>query len=181
MRRLGVAPDLKFGAIGVQLVTTRGAVRLTGLSTEQLREWTIRRALIPADIRSKGHGSPARYSWQTILLLRFALIFRNRFKLELHAHRTLFIDLGHNLAQTPFRSLWGKLLAVKDDHHWSFLQPEELSNTTEDCIVLRLNPHLEILAEAFSLAHPAQSEQYQLFPGTRTGLHVVTRVGGALK
>jgi len=178
MRRLGVAPNIKFGPVAVHLVTTGGAVKLTGLSTEQLREWTIRRALIPADIKPKGHGSPARYSWQTILLLRLALIFRDRFKLELHAHRDMFADLGHNLTQIPFRSLWGKSLAVQGEHRWSLLEPEELAGTKDDCIVLRLDSHLEILAEAFSLGHPASSEQYQLFARTESGLHVVAAAGG---
>lgn len=77
----------------MQLVTTRDATRLTGLSTEQLREWTSRRALIPPDVGPKGHGSPARYCWQTILLLRLAVTLRDRFKLELQAHRDLFSEL----------------------------------------------------------------------------------------
>jgi len=176
-----VAPDLKFGPGAVHLVTSGRAVKLTGLSTEQLREWTIRRALIPADIKPKGHGSPARYSWQTILLLRLALIFRDRFKLELHAHRRMFADLGHSLTQMSFRSLWGKSLAVQGEHRWSLLEPEDLARTTDDCIVLRLDPHLEILAEAFLLGHPALSEQYQLFTGTESGLHVVVAAWRALK
>jgi hypothetical protein len=176
-----VAPDLKFCPVPVHLVTTREAAKLTGLSTEQLREWTIRRALIPADIKPKGHGSPARYSWQTILLLRLALVYRDRFKLELHAHRDLFADLAHSLAQMPFRSLWGKSLAVTGDHRWSLLEPEELTGTKEDCLVLRLDPHLEILAEAFSLAHPALSEQYHLFAATKTGPQVVAMGRRALK
>ncbi len=178
MRILGVAPNLKFGPVAVHLVTTGVAVKLTGLSTEQLREWTIRRALIPADIKPKGHGSPARYSWQTILLLRLALIFRDRFKLELHAHRDLFADLAQSLSQLPFRSLWGKSLAVQGEHRWSLLEPEELAGTTDDCIVLRLDSHLEVLAEAFSLGHDDSSEQYQLFTRTKSGLHVVAAAGG---
>lgn len=178
MRILGVAPKSQIRPRGSHLVTTGGAVKLTGLSTEQLREWTIRRALIPADIKPKGHGSPARYSWQTILLLRLALVFRDRFKLELHAHRELFANLGHSLTQMPFRSLWGKSLAVQGEDRWSLLEPEELASTTDDCLLLRLDSHLEILAAAFSLGHPASSEQYQLFTRTESGLHVVTASGG---
>jgi hypothetical protein len=178
MRILGVAPNLKIGPSSVHLVNTGKAVLLTGLSTEQLREWTIRRALIPADIKPKGHGSPARYSWQTVLLLRLALVFRDRFKLELHAHREMFADLRDSLAQTSFPSLWGKSLAVQGDRRWSFLEPDELATTTDDCIVLRLDPHLEILAEAFTLGRPSSTEQYQLFTGTESGLHMVVAVGG---
>ena len=35
----------------MRLVTTPVASKLTGLSTEKLREWTSRRALVPADVR----------------------------------------------------------------------------------------------------------------------------------
>ena len=97
----------------MQFVSTRDAVRLTGLSTEQLREWTSRRDLIPADIKPKGHGSPARYSWQTILLLRLAVVLRDRFKLELQAHRDLFSDLRTALGSMSFVSLWGKAILLR--------------------------------------------------------------------
>jgi hypothetical protein len=178
MRGLGVAPDLKIGPVPAHLVTTRTAVKLTGLTPEQLREWTIRRSLIPADIKPKGQGSPARYSWQTILLLRLALVLRDGFKLELQAHRELFADMAGTFVQAQFRSLWGKALAVHGDQRCSILEPDELATMTDDCIVLRLDPHLGQLAEAFSLSQPVLAEQYQLFAGMRAGLQVVTGTGG---
>lgn len=178
MRRLGVAPDLKFGPVPVHLVTTRMAVKLTGLSAEQLREWTIRRALIPADVKPKGHGSPAQYTWQSILLLRLALILRDRFKLELQAHRAQFADLRHNLGQMAFHSLWGKSLAIYGNQLWNLLQPEDLASTMDDCILLRLDSHLEKLVEPFSLVHPIAPEQYELFAATGVGLRVVAAAGG---
>jgi hypothetical protein len=66
----------------MRLVPTRDAIRLTGLSAPKLREWTSRRALIPADIPPKNQGSPAQYSWQTILLLRLAVTLRDRFHMS---------------------------------------------------------------------------------------------------
>ena len=57
----------------MRLVPTRQALQLTGLSSAKLREWTSRRALIPADVPSKKQGSSAQYTWQTILLLRLAV------------------------------------------------------------------------------------------------------------
>jgi hypothetical protein len=178
MRGLGVVPDPKFGPAPVHLVTTRMAVKLSGLSTQQLREWTIRRALIPADVKPKGHGSPAQYAWQSILLLRLALILRDRFKMELHAHRGLLVDLRRSLGQMAFRSLWGKSLAVHDGDRWSLLEPEDLAATKDDYILLRLDPHLERLVEPFSLAHPMAPQQYQLFAGAGLGLRVVAAAGG---
>lgn len=146
----------------MHLVTTREATRLTGLSTEQLREWTSRRALILPDVKPKGHGSPARYSWQTILLLRLAVVLRDRFKLELHAHRDLFADLGAGLSRTSFISLWDKSLALYGGSQWGILGPE--GGAIDDCIVLRLAPHLQQLSDSFSLPKPVASAQFQLFP-----------------
>jgi hypothetical protein len=178
MRRLGVGPDLKIGPVPADMVTTRTAVKLTGLTPEQLREWTIRRSLIPADVKPKGQGSPARYSWQTILLLRLALVLRDGFRLELHAHRELFADMASTFVRTAFRSLWGKALAVHGNQRCRILERDELTGMSEDCIVLRLDPHLTQLAEAFSLPPHTLAEQYELFEGMRAGLQVMTGTGG---
>jgi len=178
MRRLGESPDLKIGPVSVHMVTTRAAVKLTGLTPEQLREWTIRRSLIPADIKPKGQGSPARYSWQTILLLRLALVLHDRFKLELQAHRELFADMASTFARTPFRSLWSKALVLQGDQRCRILERDELIATSEDCIVLTLDPHLTQLAEAFSLSPHTLAKQYELFDGVRAGLQIMTGTGG---
>lgn len=148
----------------MQLITTRDATRLTGLSTEQLREWTSRRALILPDVKPKGHGSPARYSWQTILLLRLAVVLRDRFKLELHAHRDLFAQLGSALTHSSFLSLWGKELALYGGTQWSLIDPRDGNVFPEDCILLRLDPHLQHLSDSFSLPRPTPASQFQLFP-----------------
>lgn len=148
----------------MQFVTTRDATRLTGLSTEQLREWTSRRALILPDVKPKGHGSPARYSWQTILLLRLAVVLRDRFKLELHAHRDLFAQLGSGLARTSFLSLWGKVLALHGAAQWSLIDPRDEVPFADDCILLQLDSHLRHLSDSFSLPKPEPAGQFQLFP-----------------
>jgi hypothetical protein len=148
----------------MQLVTTRDATRLTGLSTEQLREWTSRRALILPDVKPKGHGSPARYSWQTILLLRLAVVLRDRFKLELEVHRDLFSELKAELARTSFLSLWGKSLVLYGGAKWAVVDPLVEGALIDDCIMLCLAPHLQRLSESFSLPKPATSGQLQLFP-----------------
>jgi hypothetical protein len=144
-------------------VSTRDAVKLTGLSTEHLREWTIRRALIPADVRPKGHGSPAQYSWQTILLLRVAVVLRDRFKLELQAHRDLFLDLGKHLKKRSLQSLSGRTLLVHGGQEWKLLEPGDSARPTSDCLVLHLDPHLSVLAEVFDLNETYTSEQLELF------------------
>lgn len=161
----------------MQLVTTRDAARLTGLSTEQLREWTNRRALIPADVKPKGHGSPAHYSWQTILLLRLAVVLRDRFKLELQAHRDLFSDLGNGLRQMSFLSLGGKSLVLSGGQRWRLIDQEDLSATSEDCVVLRLDPHLQALSSCFVFPQPPNPGQFTLFPalGVAAGIAAVAK------
>lgn len=150
----------------MHLVTTRDAVRLTGLSTEQLREWTSRRALIAADIKPKGHGSPAQYSWQTILLLRLAVSLRDRFKLELQAHQSLFASLGDGLKKVSFLSLWGNSLWLHGGDVWSLQEGGDLSALDGDVIILGLDPHLHAISAGFSLPQPLSVAQFQLFPAT---------------
>ena len=63
----------------MQLVPKRQALQLTGLTPAKLREWTSRRALIPADQPPRKQGSSAQFSWQTILVLRMAVILKDKF------------------------------------------------------------------------------------------------------
>ena len=126
----------------MRVVTTREASRLTGISTNKLREWTSRRALILADVRPKSQGSPAKYSWQTILLLRIAVTLRDRFHVELHAHRQLFTSLRRGLRGMSFIGLWGKALAIYADNGWAWVDETEARLRTNDAILIRLSPHL---------------------------------------
>jgi MerR HTH family regulatory protein len=149
----------------MRVVTTREASQLTGLSTNKLREWTSRRALIPADIRPKSQGSPAKYSWQTILLLRIAVTLRNRFHLELQAHRQVFANLRRGLQGASFIALWGKSLAIHADHRWAWVDDTEVVPLAGDTIFIRLAPHLEALSQGFALPRPSSSPgQLDLFP-----------------
>ncbi|MCU4181775.1 helix-turn-helix domain-containing protein [Bosea sp. BH3] len=150
----------------MHLVTTREAIRLTGLSTATLREWTSRRALIPADVPPKNQGSPARYGWQTILLLRLAVTLRDRFHLELQAHRGLFADLKLGLARASFIALWGKALVLQGGDRWSLLDEGNPASLHEDGIVIRLQTHLEALSCGFAFSGPTSPPgQLELFPG----------------
>ena len=148
----------------MHFISTRDARRLTGLSTEQLRDWTSRRALIPADVKPKGHGSPARFSWQTILLLRVAIILRDHFKLELQAHRLLFASFRAHLSRVGVSSLCGKVLTLGGGARWKLLDPAELVNVSGDYLVVDLASHLEVLTEAFSMPRPNAPEQFRSFP-----------------
>jgi hypothetical protein len=149
----------------MHFVTTRRACQLTGLSKGKLREWTSRRDLVPADIPPKSKGSPAKYSWQAILLLRIAVTLRERFHLELQAHRQTFISLRHSLQGTSFLSLWGKSLVIHTPQNWTFVEQSEHERWTDDAILIWLAPHLEALSHGFALPRPSSSPgQLDLFP-----------------
>lgn len=148
----------------MRLVTTRIATGLTGLSTGQLREWSSRRALIPADFQKRGRGSPAQYGWQTILLLRIAVLLKDRFHLELHAHRSLFAAVRKSLGEVSFLGLWGSSLAIYGAERWELLEAGYDSALTSDAIIIQLDPHLTVLAAEFAMPAPAPAGQLELFP-----------------
>lgn len=148
----------------MRLVTTRRATILTGLSTEQLREWSSRRALIPADIRNRGRGSQAQYGWQAILLLRVALLLKDRFHVELHAHRGLFAALREALGATSFLKLWGTSVAIYDSETWELFDADAAGQKKPDAIIVQLDPHLAVLAAEFAMPGPPPTGQLELFP-----------------
>ena len=134
----------------VRFVTSPVASQLTGLSTGKLREWTSRRALIPVDVRPKTNGSPAKFRWQTLLVLRIAALLRDGFGLELHAHRESFAKLGRVLRKRSFANLWGRKLALSTAGTWKIVGQNALL-PRRDVVLLELDPHLEVLRQAFAL------------------------------
>jgi hypothetical protein len=148
----------------MKFVTTPDASLLTGLSTATLREWTSRRALIPADFPPKSKGSPAGFTWQTVLLLRIAAALRDRFHLELQFHQSLFTSLKTGLRKTSFIALRDKTLILEGGNLWS-LEEETSRAPSRDGILIVLHPHLEVLARGFGLSMPTRSTgQLELFP-----------------
>lgn len=149
----------------MRYATTPLACQLTGLSTERLREWTSRRALIPADIRPKRKGSPAKYTWQTILVLRLAVTLREHFHIELQAHKGLFDGLRRELKTKSFIALWGRSVALVGKNRWMLLGNVDGESPADDMLLLRLNSHLEVLSAGFALpGRAAALGQFDLFP-----------------
>lgn len=147
----------------LRLVPTPIASQLTGLSTEKLREWTSRRALVPVDVRPKRKGSPAKFSWQTILILRIALLLRDRFRLELQAHKASFATLRTALRSTSFIALWNRQLVLGADGAWSFLD-KDAPAPRADALLIQLDPHLVIIRDGFALPDGAAAAgQLDLF------------------
>ncbi|WIX33224.1 hypothetical protein QO259_00765 [Salinicola sp. JS01] len=157
----------------MSLVPTPIASRLTGLSTERLREWTSRRALVPADMRPQRKGSPAQFSWQTILILRVAVLLRDRFGVELQFHKKNFAKLRQELRSTSFIALWGRRLALNSQGELSLLD-EQIPLLTGDAILIALDPHLSIIRDGFALPNaPTVAGQLDMF--SLPSMHTVTR------
>ncbi|WP_066798553.1 hypothetical protein [Sphingomonas soli] len=145
----------------MRFVPTPVACKLTGLSTEKLREWTSRRAIVPADVRPKGKGTAAKFSWQSVLTLRVAVLLRDQFNLELQAHKTSFDGLRTMLGENSFLSLWGNRLVLRPGGAWSLVDADKLP-VVGDAIVIVLDPHLVALRDGFALPD-ASDGQLDLF------------------
>lgn len=144
-------------------LATSDVCRLTGLSTDKLREWTSRRSLIPADVPSKQQGSPARYSWSTVLVLRLAVVMRNHFHVELQANSSLFAGLRKELSKRPFLSLRGHSLALQSTGTWALVEDGEVP--PGDALLIRLDPHLAAISAGFPQRDLARAgRQRDLFP-----------------
>src|SRR5260221_7379732 len=126
----------------MRLVGSREVLALTGLSADQLREWTVRRALIQADIPAHKRGNEAKFSWHTVLLLRLAVVLRSRFHVELQAHRDLLIAARALLDGASFPALWGTTLAIYDLRRCELLPRRAPLAVEEDAVLFRLNRHL---------------------------------------
>ena len=141
---------------------SRDVLRLTGLTSDQLREWTVRRGLIQADFPAQKRGSEAKFSWQTVLLLRLAVVLRTRFHVDLQANRDLLAYARELLDGKSFLSLWGFTLAVLDQQRCELLGPGDAVPVDDDVMLLRLDSHLRVLSEGFGMMDPAA--QLPLFP-----------------
>ena len=140
---------------------------LTGLTANQLREWSHRRDLIPPDVDAGGPGRPALYSWQTVLLLRIAVVLRERFRIELQGHKDLLHALQELFSGVPFPTLRGCVLALRAMEHGEFLTEGmvRVGGDDPDTLFLGLDPHLNVLETEF--APQDQSEQLPLFRAVR--------------
>lgn len=146
----------------MKLVQTGDVLKLTGLSTDQLREWTVRRSLIRPDIIPNGSGTRAKFTWQTVLLLRLAIVLRETFHVELQAHRGLLWALGARLSKASFPALRGAVLLIRPQGDFELVTAGETAALTGDRLMLELDSHLDVLSVGFGMAKPLQ--QLPLFP-----------------
>lgn len=139
----------------MQLVQACDALRLSGLTPHQLREWCGRRALVAPDVPPVGRGRHALYSWQTILVLRLLSELHSKFGIELAAWGDAIAQCQALLRKRAFPSLWGLLAAFPDARTAELVEHGSLV-AGKALLCLPLEPHLEAIAADFSQTAPKQ-------------------------
>jgi hypothetical protein len=90
---------------------------------------------------------------------------REQFHIELQAHKRLFNSLRRELRTKSFVALWGQNVALLGGDRWTFLEDAAGHLLADDALLLRLNPHLNVLSAGFALPSPATVPgQFDLFP-----------------
>ncbi|WP_425909817.1 MerR family transcriptional regulator [Nitrobacter sp. TKz-YC02] len=139
------------------MIGSREVQALTGLSADQLREWTGRRGLIRPDRPAQGKGTQARFSWQTVLVLRLALVMKQDFHIELHPHRESFSELQKLFHGKAFPGLWDRVVLLRERAQLAIAKPSEMTfPADETVIVMPLAPHLRALMTGFGVPMPTQ-------------------------
>ena len=145
----------------MRLIGSREAQALTGLSADQLREWTGRRGLIRPDRPARGKGTHARFSWQTVLALRLAFALKQEFSVALHAQRTSLAELQSLLQSKSFPALWEQVILLRGGGLVITRLSDLMLDGDDASIVMPLAPHLRALMAGFGL--PAPMQQLPLF------------------
>lgn len=145
----------------MRLFQAADALDVTGLTRNQLREWTGRgrRELISPDVDPNGPGRHALYAWQTLLVLRLLLVLHNDFATEVGAWAPAAKNLRMKLNRVSFPSLWH--FSVFFPNRQTALLVGDVAEISGAGVILPLEPHLTALATKLSLPRP---DQLSLFP-----------------
>jgi hypothetical protein len=147
----------------MQLVQASDGAALSSLTPHQLREWCGRRAVVAPDVPPAGRRRHALYSWQTILALRVLKELHERFGVEVGSWAKAIDGCRHLLKERSFPSLWGVSAAFMDTRTATLITWK--SELNGPCLLIPLNPHLEVLATGLAL--PGPPSQLSLFPAIR--------------
>lgn len=120
------------------------------------------RAHSPRHPRHRAGAAGCSFGWQTVLLLRLAVVMRSRFHVELQVHRDLLLRARELLSGRSFPGLWNHRLAIFGSESCALLGSSDPVPAGQDAILLRLNAHLEALSQGFGVSEPIA--QLQLFP-----------------
>ena len=132
------------------------ALKATGLTRSQLREWTGRgrRGIISPDVGPNGPGRHALYAWQTLLVLRLLLLLHTEYAAEIGAWAPAAKNLRKKLDSTSFPSLWNVSVFFPSLH--TALLVDDISKINQSGLILPLEPQLTVLASKLSLPRPDQ-------------------------
>jgi len=131
----------------MKLLQASDAIRLSGLTAHQLREWCGRRAIVTPDVPAAGRGRHALFSWQTILALRILNEVHSRFFVEVSAWTGAIGQCQKLLRGKSFPTLWGVSVVFPNTTEASLTQDRGTSSRNA-WLVVHLDPHLSVLATA---------------------------------
>ena len=129
----------------MKLVQASDAIRLSGLTEHQLREWCGRRAVVVPDVPAAGRGRHALFSWQTLLSLRVLNELQARFGVEVGAWRQAIACSQKLFRESSFPVLWGTSIAFPNTSEAILARDVERSGTNA-YVLIPLDPHLRALA-----------------------------------
>lgn len=139
----------------MQLVQQSDALRLSGLTVNQMREWCGRRGIVVPDVPATGRGRHALYSWQTVLALRILKELRDEFSIEVNAWGASVATCQRLLRRRSFPSLWGMAFVFQNSSDAELIADEERAPGTNR-LYTPLNPHLGALAQEYALPEMTQ-------------------------
>lgn len=147
--------------MGAVLFQAGEAARLAGITPNQLREWSGRRAIILPDVPGRGRGRHALFSPTTVLILRLLAELHSRFRIEVGSLAQLAESLRSDLSAIPFMGLYGRAVAVKCLDQYEIISLSQ-ARITDAVVVLPFDKHLVAISETSGLKD--QLMQFQLFP-----------------
>lgn len=147
----------------MRLVQASDALRLTGLSENQLREWCGRRGILQPAIPARGSGRPVLYSWQDIVALRVLLEIFTAFGAKASGWADGINELRCLLATHSFPSLWDKAAVFLDCTSASIAEAASISHSVP-ALVVPLKPHL-VAVSRNSLGEENRQGQLPLISG----------------
>jgi hypothetical protein len=129
----------------MKLVQSSDAIRLSGLTSHQLREWCGRRGVVVPDVPPAGRGRLALFSWQTLLALRVLNELHQRYGVEVSAWSFAITKLQSLLKGRSFPGLWGTSVIFPTNTEACLLT--DLDHYPKGSyLVVALDCHLSVLA-----------------------------------
>jgi hypothetical protein len=149
------------------LVQAADATKLTGLSSNQLREWCGRREILEPDIAPSGPGRHALYGWQTLLVLRVLLVLQEEFGVEVVAWAKAARRFRKLVDKRSFPSLTTAWVFFADCNQAVLLESIKRGSRVDAGLLLPLKPHLDVLATAFASQGDSQMQLLRPMAVTR--------------